>query len=34
MGPADWVGIAPNGDVITGDIDGNAHDNGPFWDWD
>ena len=29
-GPADWTGIAPNGDVITGDQNGNAVNNGPY----
>lgn len=28
-GAADWTGIAPNGDVITGDHEGNAVNNGP-----
>lgn len=29
-GPADWTGIAPNGDVITGDANGNAQINDPY----
>jgi len=29
-GPQDWVGISPDGDVITGDADGNAVNNGPL----
>ena len=28
-GPQDWVGISPDGHVITGDHEGNAVDNGP-----
>ena len=28
-GPKDWTGIAPNGDVITGDSEGNGINNGP-----
>jgi RHS repeat-associated protein len=28
-GPRDWVGISPDGNVITGDHEGNAVDNGP-----
>ena len=32
-GPQDWTGIAPNGDVITGDSDGNAVNNGPKGDY-
>ncbi|GFM50158.1 sugar-binding protein [Pseudomonas cichorii] len=29
-GPRDWTGVAPNGDVITGDSNGNAVNNGPI----
>ncbi|MCE7915609.1 MAG: RHS repeat protein [Nitrosomonas sp. PRO4] len=29
-GPRDWTGITPNGDVITGDSEGNAVNNGPY----
>ncbi|EXC36579.1 hypothetical protein L484_000209 [Morus notabilis] len=29
-GPKDWTGIAPNGDVYTGDSEGNAVNNGPL----
>ena len=29
-GPQDWTGISPDGDVITGDANGNAVNNGPF----
>ena len=32
-GPKDWVGISPEGDVITSDGDGNAVNNGPFPDY-
>ena len=32
-GPADWTGIAPNGDVITGDTNGNAQNWGPADDY-
>lgn len=32
-GPQDWTGVAPNGDVITGDSDGNAVNNGPITDY-
>jgi hypothetical protein len=32
-GPQDWTGIAPNGDVITGDHEGNAQNNGPYSDY-
>jgi hypothetical protein len=29
-GATDWVGVAPNGDVITSDAEGNAVINGPY----
>jgi RHS repeat-associated protein len=29
-GPRDWTGITPDGNVITGDNEGNAVDNGPM----
>lgn len=29
-GPRDWTGISPDGDVITGDANGDAVNNGPF----
>ena len=32
-GPKDWVGITPDGNVITGDSRGNAQDNGPASDY-
>jgi RHS repeat-associated protein len=32
-GPADWTGIAPNGDVITGDHEGNAVNHGNYGDY-
>ncbi|WP_422015298.1 glycine zipper domain-containing protein [Roseateles sp.] len=32
-GPPDWVGITPDGRVITGDSNGNAVDNGPAKDY-
>jgi RHS repeat-associated protein len=32
-GPADWVGIDPDGNVITGDADGNAENNGNYEDY-
>jgi hypothetical protein len=28
-GPQDWVGVAPNGDIITTNPDGSAKNNGP-----
>ncbi len=28
--PKDWTGISPNGDVITGDSEGNAVNHGPY----
>ena len=31
--PSDWVGIAPDGTVVTGDEGGNAVDNGPAQSW-
>ncbi len=32
-GPQDWTGIAPNGDVITSDSEGNAVNNGNYEDY-
>jgi RHS repeat-associated protein len=32
-GPRDWVGITPEGDVITGDSSGKAVNQGPFKDY-
>jgi hypothetical protein len=32
-GPRDWVGITPNGNVITSDEGGNAVDHGPMGDY-
>jgi RHS repeat-associated protein len=32
-GPKDWVGITPEGDVITGDSSGKAVNQGPFKDY-
>lgn len=32
-GPPDWTGIAPNGDVITGDHEGNAVNHGNYKDF-
>ena len=32
-GAQDWTGIDPQGNVITGDHNGNAHDNGHFTDY-
>ena len=32
-GPKDWTGIAPNGDVITGDHEGNAVNHGNYGDY-
>ncbi|WP_247688850.1 RHS repeat-associated core domain-containing protein [Ralstonia pseudosolanacearum] len=32
-GPRDWTGIAPNGDVITGDSEGNAVNHGNYNDY-
>ena len=32
-GPRDWTGIAPNGDVITGDSKGEAVNHGPYNDY-
>ncbi len=32
-GPRDWVGISPDGHVITGDGEGNAEDHGPAEDY-
>ncbi|MGA7439924.1 MAG: RHS repeat-associated core domain-containing protein [Luteibacter sp.] len=32
-GPQDWTGIAPNGDVITGDHEGNAVNHGNYGDY-
>ncbi len=32
-GPRDWTGIAPNGDVITGDSEGSAVNHGNYKDY-
>ncbi len=32
-GPKDWTGISPDGDVISGDSDGNSVNNGPYEDY-
>lgn len=32
-GPRDWTGISPDGDVISGDSEGNAINNGPYSDY-
>ncbi len=32
-GPKDWVGISPQGEVITSDGEGNAENHGPFTDY-
>jgi hypothetical protein len=32
-GPRDWVGVTPDGDVITTDKDGNAENHGPVSDY-
>ena len=32
-GPKDWTGITPDGDVITGDHEGDAENHGPFEDY-
>ncbi|MGC5940078.1 RHS repeat-associated core domain-containing protein, partial [Ralstonia pseudosolanacearum] len=32
-GPRDWTGIAPNGDVITGDSEGNSVNHGNYKDY-
>ena len=32
-GPKDWTGISPDGDVISGDAEGNAVNNGPYGDY-
>ena len=32
-GPRDWVGITPEGDVVTTDADGNAENHGPASDY-
>lgn len=32
-GPRDWTGITPNGDVITGDSNGDAVNHGPYNDY-
>jgi len=32
-GPQDWTGISPDGDVITGNSNGNAVNHGPYTDY-